>query len=52
MEKLDHILNSYVAAGSAKPGKNELLGAAFVVVDKNGEPTDPDIPRLSRLVQY
>jgi hypothetical protein len=44
MEKLDQILNSYVAAGSAKPGQNELLGAAFVVVDKNGELTDLDMP--------
>ncbi|PSR82871.1 beta-lactamase/transpeptidase-like protein [Coniella lustricola] len=36
MEKLDRILESYAAGASAKPGKNELLGVAFVVVDKNG----------------
>ncbi|KUI58331.1 Acyltransferase LovD [Cytospora mali] len=35
MEKLDKILDSYCAKGG-KTTKNELLGAAFVVVNKDG----------------
>lgn len=38
MEKLNQILESYVAARDEKPGKDQLLGAAFVVVNKDGEP--------------
>lgn len=40
MDKLDEILTSYVAeadGGKQKPGKDQLLGAAFVVVNKDGE---------------
>ncbi|KAF3765767.1 beta-lactamase/transpeptidase-like protein [Cryphonectria parasitica EP155] len=36
MEKLDCILESHVAKGSETPGKDKLLGAAFVVVNKDG----------------
>jgi hypothetical protein len=36
MEKLDWILNACVAMGD-KTTKDELLGAAFVVVNKDGE---------------
>lgn len=36
MEKLDRILESYVAKGETA-GKDELLGAAFVVVNQEGE---------------
>lgn len=35
MDKLDEILASYCAKGG-KTTKNELLGAAFVVVNKDG----------------
>jgi hypothetical protein len=34
-EKLDSILNSYVAHDTAT--KDKLVGAAFIVVDKDGE---------------
>jgi hypothetical protein len=34
MEKLDNILKSYVAEGGETKGK--LLGAAFIVVNKDG----------------
>lgn len=34
MEKLDNILESYVAEGGETKGK--LLGAAFIVVNKDG----------------
>lgn len=34
MEKLDKILRSYVAGGAETKGK--LLGAAFIVVNKDG----------------
>lgn len=37
MEKLDKILDACVAKGD-KTTKDELLGAAFVVVNKDGEP--------------
>jgi len=38
-EKLDSILESFVAGGrgGGKAGRDQLLGAAFVVVDKDGE---------------
>lgn len=36
MEKLDGILDAYVTKGD-KTTKDELLGAAFVVVNKDGE---------------
>lgn len=38
MEKLDKILDACVAKGD-KTTKDELLGAAFVVVNKDGEPS-------------
>lgn len=36
MDKLDRILESIVAKGET-PDKDHLLGAAFVVVNKDGE---------------
>jgi hypothetical protein len=44
-EKLDNILNNYVAQGTAT--KDKLLGAAFIVVTKDGTPssTQPHIPQ-------
>lgn len=41
MEKLDKILQSYVAQGGEKPGREQLLGAAFVVVNKDGVCNEP-----------
>lgn len=41
MEKLDRILDACVAKGD-KTSKDELLGAAFVVVDKDSEPAPPN----------
>jgi hypothetical protein len=35
-DKLDSILNNYVAQGTAT--KEKLLGAAFIVVTKDGTP--------------
>lgn len=40
MEKLDKILDACVAKGQ-KTTKDELLGVAFVVVNKDGEPSSP-----------
>lgn len=37
MEKLDQILESFVAEKGEKAGRDKLLGAAFVVVNKDGE---------------
>lgn len=38
MEKLNEILRSYVPKNQGdKTSKDELLGAAFVVVNKNGK---------------
>lgn len=34
---LDRILESYVAKPGETAGKNQLLGAAYVVVNKDGE---------------
>lgn len=42
MEKLNEILNSYCAKGE-KTTKDELLGAAFVVVNKDGDSALPII---------
>lgn len=39
MDNLDQILTSYMADGGT-PGKDQLLGAAFVVVNKDGESID------------
>lgn len=36
MEKLDQILESLVASQGEKAGNGKLLGAAFVVVNKDG----------------
>jgi hypothetical protein len=38
-EKLDSILKSYVADGTAT--KDKLLGASFIVVSKDGTPPPP-----------
>lgn len=48
MEKLDKILDACVAKGD-KTTKDELLGAAFVVVNKDGEP--PTLRSLSHPLQ-
>lgn len=37
MEKLDRILESHVAGKGESASRNALLGAAFVVVNKDGE---------------
>lgn len=42
MEKLDKILEAYCAKGG-KTTKDELLGAAFVVVNKDGVSSHPRI---------
>lgn len=36
MEKLDQILDSFVARQGEEAGNGKLLGAAFVVVNKDG----------------
>lgn len=48
MEKLDKILDACVAKGQ-KTTKDQLLGAAFVVVNKDGEPflNPPPLPPCS-----
>lgn len=43
MERLDKILDACVAKGD-KTTKDELLGAAFVVVNKDGEDTPEPLP--------
>lgn len=37
MEKLDEILQKYVVAAGSKTNKEQLLGGAYVVVNKDGK---------------
>lgn len=44
-EKLDKILESFVAGRGDTAGRDQLLGAAFVVVNKDGEQHERDMNR-------
>ena len=37
MEKLQHILDSYSAKGEGEETKDKILGATFIVLDKDGK---------------